>query len=530
MELKAVHGRELGDYVAVVRRRWLVVLVAVLLCFAGGLAYLQVAPKTYVSTAKVLVEATATTSVAEGARTTDAINLDTEAQIVRSLEVADLALDQLDPKLFTEDLTAVQLARRVSVTVPPNTTVLDITFEDSSAEKAKDGAQAFADAYLLNRDISANQEIADEVASLQEDLDATIADLADVNAQLATATGDERDDLVGQRSDLQIQRDSLQVQLADLRTAAADAGLGGRILIDAQEPNKPRDPDPMLVLPSAIFLGLLLGLALALWRERVDQRIHASADIERIYGLTPLADLRVILGAGASRDSRHYDVRALYHSLRANGPESAEVVLVVAPNSPSIAGGVGRALGVAAARSGAVTSYISNERNARGLGPQASGGVLRTLNYRDAELVYDGEINAERLHAQIGALRADNDFVVLGLPSDDPTVDLPMLCRHVDVVLVLVHLGQATRPAVGETLRSLKTARARTVFAVSVDMRRQHLLERNTPLPEEGFTDEPDAKLAERPLSKALQSFGKNGPETPPEKKSGSTDAPARSK
>ncbi len=343
-----------------------------------------------------------------------------------------------------------------------------------------------------------------------------------------SATGDARDALVKRRDELKTQIETLNADLATLRGTIASPGV---IINEAQKPAKPRDPNPMLVLPSALFLGLLIGLALALWRESVDQRIHASADIDRIFGLTPLADLKVVLGAGAGRDSRHYDVRALYHSLRANGPEAAEVVLVVAPNSSSIAGGISRALGVAAARSGAVTSYISNEKNLRGVGPQASGGVLRTLNYRDAELVYDGEINAERLQAQINALRADNDFVVLGLPSDDPTVDLPMLCRHVDVVLVLVHLGQATRSAVGETLRSLKTARARTVFAVSVDMRRQHLLERNTPLSEDGFTEQADPKVAERPLSKALQNFGKTSGETePPPKAARSTDTPARSK
>lgn len=529
MESKAVHGRVLGDYVAVVRRRWLVVLVALLVCFAAGLAFLQVAPKTYVSFAKVQVLPTSTESVAEGSRTTDAINLDTEAQIVKSEEVARLAQQTLvTADVVESDVEPVALARRVTVTVPPNTTILQIEYAGSSPAKAQAGAQAFAQEYITYRGDSADRYISKQIDGKTDQIDTITADLGRVEEQLAVATGDARDALVKERDELKTQLETLNADLATLRGTIATPGV---IINQAQKPAKPRDPNPMLVLPSALFLGLLLGLALAMWRERVDQRIHGSADIERIYGLTPLADLKVVLGAGAGRDSRHYDVRALYHSLRANGPEAAEVMLVVAPNSSSIAGGISRALGVAAARSGAVTTYISNEKNLRGVGPQASGGVLRTLNYRDAELVYDGEINAERLQTQINALRADNDFVVLGLPSDDPTVDLPMLCRHVDVVLVLVHLGQATRSAVGETLRSLKTARARTVFAVSVDMRRQNLLERNTPLSEDGFTDHVDPKSAERPLSKALQNFGKTSGDTePPPKAARSTDAPARSK
>jgi Mrp family chromosome partitioning ATPase len=128
---------------------------------------------------------------------------------------------------------------------------------------------------------------------------------------------------------------------------------------------------------------------------------------------------------------------------------------------------------------------------------------------------------------QISALRADNDFVVLGLPSDDPTVDLPMLCRHVDVVLVLVHLGQATRTSVGETLRTLKTARAHTVFAVSVDMRRQGLLERGHPLSEDGFVEEPAEAKSDRPLGRALETFGRSGDTA---HKRTTKDAPARKK
>ena len=495
MEQKAVHGRELGDYVAVIRRRWFVVLVSMAICLGGGLAYLQVAPKTYVSTAKVLVTGTSDASVAEGSRTTDAINLDTEAQLVKSADVAGLARTDLGSPLL-----AIQLARRVSVSVPPNTTVLDIAFADSTKKGAAAGANAFAEAYLANRQTVAEEELQKQKDALKSGIDSAQETLAEINSDLEGATGDDRADLLSRRATVTATIDSLNAERSALDGTVIS---GGRVLLEAQEPGKATDPNPMLVLPSALFLGLLLGLALALWRERVDRRIHTNSDIDRVFGLTPLTTLRVVIGGGVGRDSRHYDVRALYHSLRANGPEAAEVVLVVAPDSPTIAGGICRALGVAAARSGALTTYVSNEKATPGAGPRASGGVLRTMNYRDADLVYEGEINAERLQSQISTLRSDNDFVVLGLPSNDPTVDLPMLCRHVDVVLALVHLGHATRTSVADTLRSLKTARARTVFAVSVDMRRQSILTRGHQLSDDGFVEESEPPSDEGSLGRA---------------------------
>ena len=55
-------------------------------------------------------------------------------------------------------------------------------------------------------------------------------------------------------------------------------------------------------------------------RERFDKRIHTRADIERLFGMVPLTDL-VARGRGKFARIDH-DVRAFYHSLRANGPEA----------------------------------------------------------------------------------------------------------------------------------------------------------------------------------------------------------------
>ena len=242
MESKAVHGRVLGDYVAVVRRRWLVVLVALLVCFAAGLAFLQVAPKTYVSSAKVLVLPTSTVSVAEGSRTTDSINLDTEAQLVKSEPVAQLAQRTLvTAEVVERDIEPLALARRVTVTVPPNTTILQIEYAGSTPEKAQKGAQAFAEAYLTYRRDSADQTVADEIATTSDQIDSLTEDLNQVNEELASATGTERDTLQSERSALNARLDSLNLKLSDLRDTVSSAG---SVTTPAQLPNKPRDPEP----------------------------------------------------------------------------------------------------------------------------------------------------------------------------------------------------------------------------------------------------------------------------------------------
>ena len=137
-EPAAAHARDVGDYLALARRRWGWIASAVLLGLTLSLSYLVTAEKTYVSVAQVLVKPTGASQVtAVGARTNDAINLDTEAQLVRSEPVSARAA-----QIVGSTLSPVALAQSVTITVPANTTVMDIAFAAPTAEAAQAGAAA----------------------------------------------------------------------------------------------------------------------------------------------------------------------------------------------------------------------------------------------------------------------------------------------------------------------------------------------------------------------------------------------------
>lgn len=467
--MKPVHGRILEDYLATVRRRWVVMVLGLVVALGAGVGYLQLAEKSWVASAKVLVERTDVDPAAERSRTTDSINLDTEAQLVKSARVATRAAEVLGTSM-----TSQELAKRVTVTVPPNTTVLLISFTADTPELARDGAQAFADVYLERRAQVAQSAIADSIAAYESAIANTRDEIGDINTELKDEPS------AATRELLAVRREALSVRLASLTTGlstlSATVVRPGVVINEAQVPSSPASPKPMLILPSALFLGLVVGLGLAMWRERRDVRVHSATDLDRFFGLTPLAELKGTVGTGATGESIHFDVRALYHSVRAYGPDGgAEVVLVFGPDAPDTADRVAEALGVVAARSGATTTHMSaaDDPDASDARRKGSGGVLRDLHYSRIGLVADGEVNAEKLQAQVRTLREESDFVVLGLPSNDPNVDLPMLARHVDLVLMLVQLGRSTRPSVGEAMRTLTTGGARAVFAATVDLGRR---------------------------------------------------------
>jgi capsular polysaccharide biosynthesis protein len=469
-DLNAAHARDLGDYASLARRRWAWIVAAALAGLALALAYLATAQQTYVSMAKVQVMSTSSTGDAVGARTNDEINLDTEAQLVTSQPVATRAGEMLG-----STMTPVALARRVSISVPPNTTVMAISFSAPAAEEAREGAEAFARAYLESRQESAQAVLQADVERLERLVEQTQEDIQDASVRINKLQGpseaSDRVFMIARRSTLSTQLATYNAQLAPLVDTEV---LAGEVIVDAQLPTSPVDPDPMVLLPAGLMAGLVLGLGLAAWRERSDRRIHTDAELERLFGLVPLASL---VARGRGRFVRiDHDVRAFYHSLRANGPESGEVVALVGPDTSDTAEHLSWSIAMLAARSGSPTAYITRPHSPvielrRRAQPEIHE-LLDLSDYESLQVLVDGEFRSSVLRAELTGLAASHDLLILGLPHDDPSVDLPILGRHLDVAVVVVRLGVTRRDTVATVLADLTKSGVDRVFAVTIDLGR----------------------------------------------------------
>ncbi len=138
---------EISDYVGVLRRRWRMIVMLILLGTLAGAAYIVVAPKSYTATASVYVTPNAANAAALlGNKTSTVVNMDNEVQIVTSTSVAKLVARDLH-----SSLAPTALAKHVSVTVPPNTQVLQISCSEGSPRAAASCAQAFATSSLAAR-------------------------------------------------------------------------------------------------------------------------------------------------------------------------------------------------------------------------------------------------------------------------------------------------------------------------------------------------------------------------------------------
>ena len=370
------------------------------------------------------------------------------------------------------------LANQVTVTVPPNTTVLTIGFSAATAEDAQDGASAFAQAYLENRTDSAQDVLAADVARLNEQIEEVSAQIEDTTVGISRLNGpDEGADrafLIARRENLNSQLASYNAQLAPLVGTIVNPG---QVITEAQLPRTPIDPNPMVIIPAGLMAGLVIGLALAGLRERADKRIHTAADVERLFGIVPLSSL---VAKGRGRFARiDHDVRAFYHSLRANGPERGEVALLVGPDAGSTAEHLSYSLAVLASRSGSPTAYLTRPdapilAERRRLKTEKND-ALDLGDYEKLGVMADGEFRSSVLREELSELSETHDFLILGLPNDDPTVDLPILGRHVDVAVVVIRLGVTRRDSLALVLANLTKSGVERVLVVTVDLRQRGL-------------------------------------------------------
>ena len=255
---------EFAGYLGVLRRRWWVVLVFACVGIVAAGAYIAKSPKGYTATSTVNVTATGAgqnqgSAAVAGGRTSSAVNLDTEVQIVQSSSVAAIAARDLH-----SSLTPAALVQNISVAVPANSSVLQISCTARSAQQSAACANAFAAAYLANRSATATNTNNTELATIRGQLNVLEKRTAQltIQSQSLPVNSPQRASAQAQLQTTASQLRALANQSAGLSASGA-ASSGGSIITKATPPTKPSSPKKTIILPSGLFAGLLIGLIVA---------------------------------------------------------------------------------------------------------------------------------------------------------------------------------------------------------------------------------------------------------------------------
>ena len=483
--MEASRPADVSHYLGVFRRHWWVALIATVAGLGAGAAITEALPEVYESSTAVLVQAVDQDTNAQGGRTKGAVNLDTEAQLVGSGAVATRAV-----ALLRSTRSPIELAKDVSVEVPANTTVLLITFKADKPQAAQAGSHAFAEAYLRNREESAQHVLDQQIKTLTAKVRQLTTTLTGINGRLARAAKGSSDEsnLQSLRNNSQNQLNGLTGKLNELTTTTVGAG---SIISDARLPESPTSPNAMVNIATGGMVGLLLGVALAFVRERFDRRLCSAADVrdrgrmnvlaaldERTtphfddvlqpYGAggrvfnrlrnEVLATLRpgdqIIVVTGASRGSASTLVAAnLAAALARTG---SDVVLIGAhlPDSVVDAAPLARMLGVAAVP-GLSDLLAGRVGLARAVQRTPRIPSLRVITTGGAATAA-GLMQSQRLKDTLESLRRQGGYVVIEAPSTASSADAQSLASLADAAIVAVELRRARRPALLDAAEQLQ--------------------------------------------------------------------------
>ncbi len=479
---------EFSHYSEIFRRRWLVVVLCVLVGTGLAVAALSTMTKTYQSTASVLVAAsTSSSGSVENGRTSSSLNLDTEAQIVTSSTVASLAADSLDSSAPRE------LAKKTTVSVPANTSVLDIAFKATTPEAARDGAQAFADAYLKNRRELAQARIDGQQDSVEKRVEALNDELEKAGqAVQALPVGSAAREFQASRRDLLVRQiAAVNEQLVSIQ--ASDSA-PGTIITDPQLPTQAIAPNAKIVLASGVMAGLLVGLILAFLVDRRDRRIRDARDLSRM-GLEPLVPYVLLPPAGdiAPAGSQRYDaepMRMLRNSLLAQMPGHRGSVMVAAASKGTEGSGVALNLAATLARTGLEVIFVSADP---GIGSHRMtaadhGGLagvihervdldevlqsvedepgLKTLAQGMGGSMYSELVQSERLQSVLVALFTKADILVFDVAPVSENADAQTLAAHFDGVVLVASAWRTTTDDIERAVDQLRHVSARVFGAV----------------------------------------------------------------
>jgi Mrp family chromosome partitioning ATPase/LPS O-antigen subunit length determinant protein (WzzB/FepE family) len=289
---------EIGRYLEALRRNRMLIAMIVTIVTAVTLVVSLTLPKTYKSTATILVNNTAGVLGSES----QAIqrNLQTTATLVTTAAVLGEAAQ------YFHGQTRASLAEKVSASVEENANIINIKVTYKTAEGAARLASAVAHAFERQHAALEHSQLASALAAL--------------NAQISTlrARATSEPSAVTQLGALQARASELE---------ATSAGTDAQLQL-AQQPPVPgaaASPRPARNLVIALFASIFLAVLVALGREQLTPRVTSQRELGQLLGLPVLSGVPIV--------SRRVNARYARAEYEAYQSLSAAVRLALPPTS-----------------------------------------------------------------------------------------------------------------------------------------------------------------------------------------------------
>lgn len=427
----------LGDYVSVLRRRWLSAAVLTVAIFGLAAASTLTATKIYTATAQNFValkgDSGADANPLNGAQFA-AQRVKSYTEIVTSPDVLEPVVDALDLPYSVQ-----QLAGKVSATNPQLTVLIMVSVVDT------------------------NPAMAAEIAN------AVSIELGRTIESLETPT---------------------QTSISPVKVTLTDP---------ATPPGSPTAPNTRTNLVLGLLLGLAAGIGWAFLRNALDNTVKSASELDQIAGapslgtvlFDPNAKTQVLsaLDPKSVSSEGYRTIRANMQYINVDSPIRTLVVTSAAPGDgkTTVACNLAIALAQTGKRVCLVEADLRRPRVAEYLQVPAGVGLTEVLSgqvqLNDALQSWGGGmfsvlppgaippnpseiLGSQQMERVLGSLRESFDMVILDTPPLLAVSDAAVLASQVDGAVIVVRYGKSSRDAVRNAFGSLEQINAKILGTV----------------------------------------------------------------
>lgn len=520
-EESVAHELELGDYIQILRRRWRWVLLPLFLFSGLAVALTLSAADVYTGTAKVGLRQTAASQALE--------NQNGNVQSLSRELTNEINFAKSD-SIVTQVTDDVGFEPDVDITGDSTADVLSFVSSAETPETAADHANAWANSYVLGRQLEAQSSIEAAVTQLSSRLvklrlerQATRATLDDLEDQIARSTLESRTNQLQREYDRELadispellvidaQVTAVATGITDLEISGELQGLGTAQVIQKAFPPISKSNAPLSRnLPLGIVVGAIFGAAAALLAENLDRSLKTVDDVRAaisvpVLGAVPAAGKYVTedelaLSAlnnpeGPIADGYHQIRTALQFSFLSREVRS---LLVTSANQSEAK--TTTSANLAASMAAVGTKVVLADVDFRrprihqvfgcdavpGLSNNLVDGVplhelVLHVDEADGNLVImpsgspppsPGDfVGSPAFIDVIRLMEKEADLVVFDAPPILPVADALTIARNVDAVLVVAFAGRTTRDQLKRAIGNLQQVGAEIAGVVLIGVK-----------------------------------------------------------
>jgi len=258
---------DLERLLRVLRRRWWVIGLCLVLAAGSALGFSLAQRKEYTATASLLFRDPGLDQGILGTQSSSNTDPTREAATNVAL-VKSPAVAQRTANVLHGPLSANSIAGKMGITAEGQSNVISVAATDPSPGFAARLANTYARQFIVFRRAADVAKIRQVQSSVQSELQALPPD------QLSSPAGH-----------------SLQTRVEQLDTLASLQTGNAELVQAAAAPHSPSSPKTKLNVAIGAVLGLLIGVGLALLSERLNRRLRGSDELGEMYSLPVLAEI-----------------------------------------------------------------------------------------------------------------------------------------------------------------------------------------------------------------------------------------------